>query len=373
MSPLFLLFLSLCSCHLPHTGTQEDILWIQFKSKHGKEYISAQEEGIRRQIFRENIKKISAHNKEEEEGRQTWRMDVTQFADMTEQEFRDTMLGGYISTPRSQGFTGLLTSLSSLPDSVDWREAGVVTEPKNQGSCGSCWAFATVENIESYSALANGSLLELSTQEVTTCTPNPLHCGGKGGCRGSIPQLGYNYIQLFGLATEHDYPYWSGVTGMTGTCKYDLEKRTPVVSITGYNTLPPNDLAATLSHIATKGPLAVAGDASQWQFYGSGVFNGCSYNHNIGINHAIQMVGYGTDPKHGDYWLVRNSWGKHWGEHGYIRLHRESELTCGTNTTPMDGTACQGGPGTEVQEVCGMCGILFDSSFPLGVHGFPGQ
>ena len=79
--------------------------------------------------------------------------------------------------------------------------------------------------------------------------------------------------------------------GMTGNCKYDLEKRTPVVGITGYNTLPANDMAATMEHLATTGPLAVAADATPWQFYGSGVFTGCNYANNIGLNHAIQMVG----------------------------------------------------------------------------------
>merc|ERR1712116_19592 len=131
----------------------------------------------------------------------------------------------------------------------------------------------------------------------------------------------------------------------TGSCKYDLERRTPVVSITGYNTIPANDIEATMTHLANVGPLAVAADASPWQLYGS-------------------------DPSHGDYWLVRNSWGKLWGEHGYIRLQREAELTCGTDSTPMDGTACVGGPGTDEQHVCGMCGILYDMSYPLGAHAF---
>ena len=70
------------------------------------------------------------------------------------------------------------------------------------------------------------------------------------------------------------------------------------------------------------GPLAIASDASRWQLYGSGVFSGCNYDNNIALNHAIQLVGYGSDPDHGDYWLVRNSWGSAWGEHGYIRLQR---------------------------------------------------
>ena len=155
-------------------------------------------------------------------------MAVTEFADMTEEQFRDNVVGqGYIRTPANgqgkirQDFVfyflrmmilsrNEIPKLSDLPDHVDWREAGVITETKNQGSCGSCWAFATTEQIESYAAINNASLTKLSAQEITTCTPNPLHCGGTGGCRGSIPQLGYNYVQLFGLATNDDYPYWSG-------------------------------------------------------------------------------------------------------------------------------------------------------------------
>jgi len=351
-------------------GLEDNLQWQKFKLQHEKVYSLKAEEEIRKDVFRTNLRKIEAHNEREEKGLETWRMAVTQFADLTEKEFEQQMLGGYVRTPQSSGGHAKREVASDLPASVDWREKGVITEPKNQGSCGSCWAFATVETIESYAAINNVSLTKLSTQEVTTCTPNPMHCGGTGGCRGSIPQLGYNYVQLFGLATNDDYPYWSGVTGMTGNCKYDLERRTPVVSITGYNALPPNDMEATMTHLANVGPLAVAANASPWQLYGSGVFSGCSYSSNIGINHAIQMVGYGTDPSNGDYWLVRNSWGSMWGEHGYIRLQRESELTCGVDSTPMDGTACVGGPGTDQQNVCGMCGILFDMSYPLGAHAF---
>merc|ERR1719278_286978 len=213
-------------------------------------------------IFSENLVKITQHNSREGE---TWRMAVNQFADMTEEEFRDNVVGqGYARTPgvsgvrRSSHEEASSLNIRDLPAQVDWREAGKVSEPKNQGSCGSCWAFAATEQIESYAAINNVSLTKLSAQEVTTCTPNPLHCGGTGGCRGSIPQLGYNYVQLFGLASNADYPYFSGVTGMTGNCKYDLERRTPVVSITGYNALPPNDMEATMTHLANVGPLAVA-------------------------------------------------------------------------------------------------------------------
>merc|ERR1712029_972764 len=327
--------------------SQDNDLFKKFKSENNQIYSSPSEESERFKIFQSNLRKIENHNSQKG---LTWKMAVTQFADLTEEQFKNQVLGnGYIRTPQNgKGKQRQeIEKSKQLPDQVDWRDAGVISEVKNQGSCGSCWACAT----------------------------NPLKCGGTGGCRGSIPQLGYNYVQLFGLATNEDYPYWSGVTGLAGRCKYDVETRTPVVGITGYDTLAPNDLASAMDHLANIGPLAVAADASRWQLYGSGVFTGCQYDQNINLNHAIQLVGYGTDEEHGDYWLIRNSWGDYWGEQGYIRLQRETEAVCGLDNTPMSGTACVDGPGSESQEVCGMCGVLYDMSYPLGAGEWtlPGQ
>merc|ERR1711944_364802 len=105
-------------------------------------------------------------------------------------------------------------------------------------------------------------------------------------------------------------------------------------------------------------------DASVWHSYEGGIFDGCSYEENIEINHGVQLVGYGTDAEHGDYWIVRNSWGPEWGEEGFIRLKRETEVNCGTDSTPMMGTACEG-DGNAVQKICGMCGVLFDTTYPI--------
>ena len=80
-------------------------------------------------------------------------------------------------------------STRQLPDSVNWVEAGAVTGVKDQGQCGSCWAFSLTSQVESYNFLATGELVELSTQQVTSCTPNTLSCGGTGGCRGSVTQV----------------------------------------------------------------------------------------------------------------------------------------------------------------------------------------
>ena len=130
---------------------------------------------------------------------------------------------------------------------------------------------------------------------MTSCTPNTLSCGGTGGCKGSVTQLGYNYLQLFGSVASEDWPYVSGDTMVGGDCDYDMSAMTPVVGLTGYNSLTPNDEMAVMEHIANVGPLSIALDASNWGSYSGGVFDGCSFDENISINHGVQLVGYGTD------------------------------------------------------------------------------
>ena len=112
------------------------------------------------------------------------------------------------------------------------------------------------------------------------------------------------------------------------------------------------------------GPLSVTVDAGNWDSYGGGIFDGCPYTESINLNHAVQLVGYGTDPDHGDFWLIKNSFNIEKDE-GYMKLKRNAELKCGRNLTPLQGTACQD-DGVEEQKVCGTCGILFESSYPIG-------
>jgi len=341
-----------------------------FKAKFSKLYTSQEEEHERFKIFSKNMRDIVAHNSA---GTSSYTKGVNQFTDLTEEEFKGTYLG-YKRIQAPQALKSLPPksgSTKDLPASVNWAEAGATTAVKNQGQCGSCWAFATTEQIESYHQITNGELLDLSAQQVTSCTPNVVQCGGTGGCAGSVTELGFNYLQLFGHVLDADWPYVSGTTTNGEDCTYDLNTMTPAVAISGYQTLPPNDPEAVMQHLAEVGPLAIAADASRWSSYSGGVFDGCSFDENISINHGIQLVGYGSEfSPMGvyDYWLVRNSWGASWGEDGYIKLLRTP--ACGVNSTPMDGTACLGGPGNDEQNVCGMCGMLLDSTYPLGVRKY---
>merc|ERR550519_3167985 len=342
----------------------------QFMEKYGKQYNGDLEQEIRFNIFKENVLKTELHARTVA----SYTTGINQFSDLTQEEFEAGFLGGArpvgksvfaSASLHSSSSASLHSSSSDLPASVDWRDSGAITKVKDQGQCGSCWAFATTEQVEAYTAIASGGpAMELSAQQVTSCAPNAVLCGGNGGCEGSTPPLAYNYVQLFGHTTEENYPYISGSTMDTETCQYDVAATAPVATITGYDNLPSNDQAAIMAHLANVGPLAISVAASPWKDFTGGVFDGCSYDENIRLNHAVQLVGYGSG-ENGPYWIVRNSWGSGWGEDGYIFLKREEKPGCGTDST-TDGHVCENGPGQDELHVCGMCGMLFETSFPLG-------
>merc|ERR1719334_1734967 len=165
-------------------GAQADYTVSQFSSfmaEHGKQYDTKAEYNLRLSIFKENLAKIEYHNR----SGASWKMAVNQFSDLTQEEFEATMTGGYKRTPGMSGVplakvAPATKTRAELPDSVDWRDKGVVSDPKDQGGCGSCWAFAATETIESMAAINSptNQLVELSAQQMTSCAPNDLKCGG---------------------------------------------------------------------------------------------------------------------------------------------------------------------------------------------------
>ncbi|GAB5372392.1 hypothetical protein AAMO2058_001661200 [Amorphochlora amoebiformis] len=317
--------------------------------------------GYRKSLFVKHLAIIREHNKKN----LSWHMHVNDFTDLHPEEFRRSTKGFH--HPKHATLVGSGNPfpadvnkdfLATLPTTVDWRTKNVVTPVKNQGGCGSCWAFSAAETMESHLAIATGKLLELSEQQLVACSTNPKDCGGTGGCDGSVQPLAFDYVQTVGITTEKSYPY----EGITGTCKPNSIK--PVVNITGQVDLPTNNYTALMEAVAMVGPVAISLDAGglPWQLYGGGVLTGdCGSD----IDHAVQLVGYGTENGK-DYWLVRNSWGQGWGEGGYIKLYRDPNAACAQDATPQDGFGCDGGP-KEVT-VCGMCGILSASSYPLGAY-----
>lgn len=286
------------------------------------------------------------------------------FAAMTNEEYHEQVKGLKRGLPVLGGAKQSFEATGkAIADSKDWRDDGVVTPTKDQGGCGSCWAFSAAETYESHLALATGTLSELSAQQIVSCSPNPDHCGGTGGCQGSTQPLAFDYLVGVGLTTEASYPY----TQRTGTC--DESKIAPVGYSTGYVELPTNDYTALMDAAANVGPVAISIAAAgfKFQLYGSGVLSNCN---DFVMDHAVQLVGYGTDSG-SDYYLVRNSWGRSWGEGGYVRFARygEGSEPCGTDSQPQDGDACAGD--TTPRTYCGECGLLSASSYPTGMSDSP--
>jgi len=332
----------------------------EYVTEFDKNYDSAIDRAAHKSTFDRNLAEIIRHNADSS---QTWKAGVNQFTDMTPEQMK--VFFGYNAQMASvrretmpkapvHHFTG------ELPDSVDWRSKGIVTPVKNQGGCGSCWAFAAIEGIETAVAQGTGKLLTLSPQNLVSCAMNPHHCGGTGGCGGATAEIGFGYTIEKGVSSESVYPY----RAVTGTCQ-ELAK---AAKIKDFVKLIENNYTDVVYAVANVGPVAVNVDAGPWGSYSSGVFTGCRWN-DIDINHVVQVVGYGTDAARGkDYWIVRNSWGPGWGEKGYMRMEKHSDgdhsKWCGPDTRPQDGTGCDGGP--SVITACGSCGLWYDVSYATG-------
>ena len=223
------------------------------------------------------------------------------------------------------------------PAAVDWKAAGGVTAVKDQGQCGSCWAFSTTGSLEGANFVTNGALVSLSEQELIDCDK----AGNDRGCNGGLMDYAYDWIiHNGGLDTEADYPY----TAADNVCDA-TKKATAAVSVTSFQDVPPND-EASLKKAVSQQPVAIAIAASglQFQLYSHGVFDGqCSNN----LDHGVLIVGYGTDEETGkDFWLVKNSWGEAWGESGYVRMAMNHSRTglCGLAMVPSYPLVAKAGP-----------------------------
>jgi xylem cysteine proteinase len=318
---------------IDHTGEFKN--WMR---TFNKTYGSAEEEARRFIIFLDTWHNINEHNIYDGE---IWQMGHNQFSDLTPQEFEDTVLCA-MDQDNPWGDLNLAPPVQDDGDDEPWTAGDIdwsnkdgkdwTTPIKNQGSCGSCWAFSTTGALESRAAIKSGSasnVVNLAEQELVDCDK------GNGGCNGGWPSKAYKYIGgAGGLCLTSAYKY----TAKAGSCKASsCGAHKDAVSKTSPSTSVTPDNAAALEKAVTAGPVSVCLAVSGWQSYKGGVFTG---NCGTQMQHAVVAVGMGTASPGGDYWKVRNSWGASFGVKGYILLCRNcnkngNQGQCGINHVPV--------------------------------------
>jgi cathepsin F len=249
---------------------------------------------------------------------------VTKFMDLTTQEFRNTYLNLKVSLlDQLKAKSGKFQAKSTeTPKSVDWRENGAVGPVKDQGQCGSCWAFSTVANLEGIYQIKNQQSIVLSEQNLVDCDKVD------SGCNGGLMENSLAYVKENGIGLAKDYPY----KGRDQTCK----KFKSAMKVTGFTFAPSEDEEEIKTMLAQTGPLAIAINAGPFQFYSGGILEADSNECDPAeLDHGVAIVGYGSENGQ-EYWIVRNSWGSSWGEDGYIRIALGSG-TCGINTYVITG------------------------------------
>lgn len=294
-----------------------------------KAYASKEELVLRRSVYAANVAKINKHNA----SGAGFSMSVNKFADLTGEEFKARYASGLKKNPLSttKGLLGKVPTkaqIAATPASIDWVSKGAVTPVKNQGQCGSCWAFSTTGGLEGATFVSTGKLVSLSEQQLVDCSGS----AGNQGCNGGLMDDAFGWIKTNGgLCSEAAYPY----TGTDGTC----HACTSIASVASFTDVTPNNDAALTAAVAQQPvSIAVEADQSSFQFYSSGVMTAAC---GTSLDHGVLAVGYDSGAST-PYWKVKNSWGADWGMSGYILL----------------------GKGASYNSGAGQCGIMSQPSWP---------
>jgi len=304
------------------------LLWNTWKQVHDKTYTHA-EEAKRFGIFTENYLKAVSHNTKST----TYKKGLNQFSDLTGAEFKQMYASGYKGNKTRNPVHNTHHKSAPLPASVDWREEGAVTDIKDQGKCGSCWAFSAVGALEGLNFLSTGKLLSFSEQQLVDCET------ADHGCNGGLMDHAFKYTETAGIELETDYPYVSGKTEVAGKCLY--VKVLAIKVNKAFTDVAPNDVDALKTAIVQQ-PVSVAIEADQdiFQGYTTGVIT-ADDDCGAELDHGVLAVGYDSTQGQ-EAFIIKNSWADTWGDEGYVYLS-------------TDGSANDG---------AGVCGILSAASYP---------
>ena len=305
--------------------------FLDFQEKYNKTY-AVDEYIFKFHIFMNNVNTIKKHNLNTDN--KFW-MDVNSFTDLTSAEFKEMYVGKTYYNTASYDCVSVNYTVSDTDyslDTFDWREMNVVGPVRNQGQCGSCWAFATTANAESVWAIYSGELFDLSEQYLVDCATGKEYLNM--GCQGGNMDSAFKFMIQNRQCDELEYPYTSGVTEHKGPC-HMCDTMTKFSSC--YDVQSRNQLAIKSAVITNPVVIGIEADTYYFQSYSGGIIDSVKCGDNI--DHAVEIVGFGVD-NGTKYWTVRNSWGKDWGENGYFRILR-----------------------TDSEDDPGICGLALEPSF----------
>lgn len=304
-------------------------LFFQHMQTYGLTFKDGSEFVHRLKIFADNIDSIEKFNADVT---QTVTLGQNKFTHLTFDEFKDAVhVGikrpGFLRGERADFIHKAPTGLT-LPASVDWSTTPAVSAVKDQGNCGSCWSFSTTGAIEGAYYIKTGLAGNFSEQVLVSCDTT-----GNSGCNGGWMDYAFSWVKKQGgITTEVQYPYVSGTSGASGSCKSGTYTNVAGTAVTSYTDVATGDVNALMSAVAQQ-PVSIAIEADQlvFQSYKSGVITAnCGQN----LDHGVLLVGYGTDSNNIPYWKVKNSWGPSWGLNGYVLIERSSADLCGVLDAP---------------------------------------